>query len=211
MKKTLLMIAAMGSLAAANANATVIRLDGSSTNLQEIVSGLPGGAGINVITDQQALDESWHLSGLVGVGNIVVELASFANQNRFGIYDVYNPSIRMQLFDGSASAGAQAEFTPVGFSSEFFGFYLDTPAGLWFSQQVLNADGYDHMVAFDLGPQFVFGWEDLSSSHTDKDFNDFVVLVSGVKGVSVPEPATLGLLGLGIAGMGVFRRRKQSA
>lgn len=217
MKTILALVAVAGVLVATSAQGTPIRLDGPETNLQTILNGKVGAGAINVTTDQQPVDEAFALSGFdTGMASIIVELAGYKDLNAFGIYDIFDPANRQQIFSGSASAcpasSCTSTFAPPGtFSSNLFGFYLDTPAGLWFSEASRNADGADHMVAYERGGQYIFGWEDLSSSGWDQDYNDFVVLVSGVQGVSVPEPATLGLLGLGMLGMGVFRRRKQAA
>src|SRR5262245_34643327 len=63
-------------------------------------------------------DAQWQTVGTSSV-TIVIELAGFANENRFGIYDVLdpsNPARQFQLFGGSAGAGSQATitFTPSG-------------------------------------------------------------------------------------------------
>jgi hypothetical protein len=211
MKNILALVAVAGALVATNAQATPIRLDGPETNLQTILNDQPGTTDIDVTTDQALLDEGFVLSGYKGMAEIIVEHAGYRNLNSFGIYDILDPSKRTTIFSGSAGAGAYKSFWPTDFTSDLFGFYLDTPDGIWFSQGSRNSDGADHMVAYELGGDYIFGWEDLSSRRWDQDYNDFVVLISGVDGVSVPEPATLGLLGLGIFGMGVFRRRKQAA
>lgn len=219
MKKVLLTVAAIASCACLSAQATPIRLDGHEKNLQQIAPS------IDVINGQYASDEIWSTNGFASVGTIVVELAGYASQNRLGIYDIYDPSNRFQLFDGAASSGASRAFsvgndgrvyrdfaaTSTSFESSYFGFYLHTPAGLWFSQAGLNSDAADHLVAYQTGGQFLLGWEDLAARNWDQDYNDFVMLVSGVKGnAQVPEPASFGLLGLGLAGIAAARRRKKA-
>lgn len=206
MKNILALVAVAGAWVATSAQATPIRLDGPETTLQTILNH--GGSGIDVATDQAVLDEGFVLSGFKGMAEIIVEHAGHRDLNSFGIYDIYDPTKRQTIFTGSQGAGAYTSFLPIDFTSNVFGFYLDTPDGTWFSQAALNSDGADHMVAYQLGGQYFFGWEDLASKGWDQDYNDFVVLIGGVSGVSVPEPATFGLLGLGMLGIGAFRRRR---
>lgn len=243
MKRLVISAAIVTALTAASAQATPIRLDGREADLQEIVDGFTadGASSIDVTNDQYARDEGWLINSIFGAqSRIVMELAGYAGVNSFGVYDIFAPNTRVELFAGSAGRGATAQFdigadgrvyrnevdTGATFTSNLFGFYLNTPVGLWFSQSDLNADAADHLVAYQgVGDSintprgvrtwgsdmFLLGWEDLSARTWDQDYNDFVVFVSGVDGVSVPEPATLGLLGLGLAGVGVFGRRRKPA
>lgn len=78
----------------------------------------------------------------------------------------------------------------------------------------LNPDGLQHIVAFKFGEWAILGFEDLYGPDSDRDFNDVVLAIRGVRGVaanaqSVPEPsAMVALFGMGAFGLLGLRRRK---
>ncbi|MEL0081647.1 MAG: DUF4114 domain-containing protein [Gammaproteobacteria bacterium] len=198
---------------------------------------------VNVYTDMISddLDALWTLDANgVGSATIIVELAGFAGLNKFG---VYSGSDYVELFAGAAAAGDKALLhidasgsvftgtlfggvsdTGVDFAANQFGFYLNSPQGIFHSETDKNTDGVDHMLAYQgvgenvtlpdgiSGPwasnEYILGFEDLYGGG-DQDYADFVVMIESIS--PIPEPGLAALLGVGLIGLGLSRRKNYAA
>lgn len=170
MKKIVLM--AMGvSLAAGSAWALPM---GSSLQnaLNNITVGPnPGVSSVDVTTDMlnDNLDSAWNITGTgMSAATMIIEIATFAGTNTFGVYDTNDTSKKVELFSGSSGTGSQVSLsialdgsiykntvdTGVDFSSTTFGYYLDASIGnnnadaVFFSDTDKNVDNYDHLFAY---------------------------------------------------------------
>jgi hypothetical protein len=186
-----------------------VAIGGSS--LQSYLNGV--GESINVNTDQ--LDAQVWSSNVSGNAEftLMIELAGNAAQNAIGVYNSQDPfPVLFQVFPGAASAGwfatahfaggnlvvtlfdqnsvFQGQSTYNGVSSTHFGFYLNGPGGLFYSQDSRNAGSRPQMLTYaGTGTQFGDWWEcfeDLSlAGGSDSDYEDAVLLLQSV----VPTPA----------------------
>ncbi len=108
-----------------------------------------------------------------------------------------------------------------------YGFYLERPGAAFYSQNELNSASGQQMVAYSGNDQTVLkvgnqnkvfdknsvliAFEDLKLKQGDRDYNDFAILVSGVKDSrAVPEPTALLSLAA-IGGAAVLRRKQRKA
>lgn len=201
-------------------------------------------SGVNAATDAMLddIDSYWSITGSgQAATTMIIELSSLATDTSFGIYDKAVSSNQVEIFAGSASPGLTGgglknvvidasgavyiNYNPTGVTfagGNNFGFYITTPSNTWFSDTDLNADQFDHMLAYqgqneDLvqyaglsrglweDNEFALAFEDQYGGG-DGDWQDLVVMVESVK-VPVPAAMLLGLLGLGTAGL---RLRKRS-
>ncbi len=170
-------------------------------------------------------------------GSFLFSVAGFAPQNTFGLYKAGDPNTKIELFGGGTSGGAESAVqflangavkvgnTVVNNFGRDFGFYLNGPGGTFFSQNALNGGKQQAMVYKGTGTQFNIGgkainfdpskylvaFEDVNFLSSDKDYNDLVVIVSGVRSTKdVPEPALMLGMATVVGGAITARRRKLS-
>ena len=158
---------------------------------------------------------------------LMLEDAGFAKTNTFGIYNIDNPNIKLQVFSGKDHKDKNVK---VNFDTNKnkawikrgkkvdmgtnFGFYIDSSkekehgGGVFYSDSSLNINedfGIDHVLLFGTSnssryTDIVIAFEDLrvNSPTYDRDYNDMVVGVSGCDINIVPEPATIAMLSTGM-------------
>lgn len=141
-------------------------------SLQQVMNGLFGSAApvatLNCVPD--TADSAWTTAG-AAAATLIVEIAGYASQNTFGIYDLGNTGNFIQIYAGENSPFDRRTLTftqnggayDVGvwrnggtelvssgsFLSDQFGFYLSTPEiQTYYSDTALNADGFDHLYAY---------------------------------------------------------------
>jgi hypothetical protein len=179
-------------------------------SLQTYLSSV--GEGLNTLTDQLDL-QTWH-SPPSGSGSLSlrVEIAGYASSNSIGIYNAgdAHPALCL-VFPGAATAGwyATCNFSTGGHllvslydnanvfqgntnysnvNSDNFGFYLQGPAGTFYSQDYRNAGGKPQVLTYAGTGQYTERWwecfEDLPYASSDIDFQDTILLLESF----VPTP-----------------------
>jgi PEP-CTERM motif/Domain of unknown function (DUF4114) len=162
-----------------------------------------------------AADPSFYFVGIPGSNDsftLILELAGYSSRNIFGWYEI-DPGTGQKIgpnnviFNGSDSPGASETITV----SQYYGFFFQIPdtGRTYYTQSQYNSDRSweQHFSIFKNGDTFWMGMEDLYFCNTDKDYNDMILRYATAEASPVPEPSTFFLMGAGLLGVGLLRKR----
>jgi hypothetical protein len=181
-------------------------------------------------TDTGAADKNFWMTK-DGIDHSILYLEKVAaNKNIFGWFETDSAGsvlgAKHVLFDGNVVSPVSG---PVNFApTAYNGFYLEGPSGSFHSLSGFNSpdDNLQHFTIFKEDDfTFWIGVEDLKKSSSDKDYNDMIFKFTFSEGKTppggdqtgvVPEPTTMSLMLIGLAGIGAFawtrrNRRDESA
>jgi len=173
---------------------------GASGN-SDTLAGAPSGGGLTLAVG--AANQNLNIFTRAPDGNVLTGLGNlgFPDFNAIGegaiaiLFDNDQSEFGFQSVGGNLG-GATFEFwardgsliatiTPVGLGVDFFGFQREG------------------------GVQDIAGISIWNTDPAGIAFDDIVFDVPGIEPVGVPEPGTIGLLGLGLVGLGIARRRRK--
>lgn len=197
------------------------------TGYAVFTNGASGGSTVSYIVSLAGFAES-NQFGMYQYGNQLQKALIFngaaSSPTQVQVTFLANGDVVVTPIKGDTGLSGSTTYTGFG---NVFGFYLTTPEGnTFYSEDSLNPNsspqalvyrGDDNTVlqlpGFAPGTfqssEFIIAWEDLLryGGNSDYDYNDLVVLVESIN--PVPEPATILLIGSGLAGLGFFSRKRR--
>jgi hypothetical protein len=146
----------------------------SEESLQEILDAL----GYSIDVENDAIDQSI-FSPPSDLTRMVATLkhSGASSNSPFGFYPQGDVGGAAELLVADSPVGTEAivQLAP----GDLFGLYLGPTLydDVWYTEQSLNWDGYEHTLVFPLEQGYLVAWEDLPDGG-DQDFNDYVVEIS---------------------------------